>query len=826
MAEATRLQSSIREAEERITATIEPCISRHLRELEQRFELQLNGFQEAMRGLGLQMTEMSSRRRGANDGEHRMPTRLTRLDFPKFNRDEAESWLVKCERFFTLDNTPEAEKVAIASIAMDESSFRWFQTLEQSTTGPVSWMQFSDAVKVRFGTEFDSPLEELKRLVQTGTLEDYQEAFDTLAARTDLSEPQKLQVYLGGLCAELSNGVKMFAPRTLLEATRIAKLQERSIELLQKRTVSGVRSTGAWSDKRGNSSFVEKKLPEKKPGGDSNQKGILGKPNYTFQRKLSPKEMEEHRAQNLCFFCHEKFSPGHDCPQRKKFQVFLMEVEEGEPEAVDSASSVDSEPVVPTLSLNAIHGDSEYPLMRLTAWIGKKRIHVLIDSGSSHNFIDQKLCKEGLSYLRPVHPLLKPLQVTVAGGGVMQGTGLCDGIQLKMQGYDFFTSAIALPLGSFDLILGLQWLTQWGTISWDFKALVMEFDMGHLKVRLQADKSGKDRVVSAAKLNQIVAEESFCFMLQLFPCSQEKVCCALGLEEPEDPATKEHKTTVLEEFKDVFEEPTQLPPFRGIHDHQIVLKEGSNPVSLRPYRYPPAQKDVIDNMVKELLDSGVIQPSSSPFASPVVLVKKKDGSWRMCVDYRKLNDMTVKAKFPIPLVEDLLDELGGAQIFSKLDLRSGYHQIRMKPEDIAKTAFQTHGGQYEYVVMPFGLSNAPATFQGTMNVIFASLLRKCVLIFFDDILVYSKSIVEHVAHLRHVFTVLKTHSFYVKRSKCAFFTTRIEYLGHFITPEGVTTDPAKIMAVQEWPELRHLSNSEVSWASQVTTEDSFKITAC
>lgn len=230
-----------------------------------------------------------------------------------------------------------------------------------------------------------------------------------------------------------------------------------------------------------------------------------------------------------------------------------------------------------------------------------------------------------------------------------------------------------------------------------------------------------------------------------------------------------------------------------------MLKEGSNPVSLRPYRYPQTQKDIIDGMVRELLDSGVIQPSSSPFASPVVLVKKKDGSWRMRVDYRRLNEMTVKAKFPIPLVEDLLDELGGAVVFSKLDLRAGYHQIRMKSEDVPKTTFQTHGGQYEYVVMPFGLSNAPATFQGTMNTIFSGLLRKCVLILFDDILVYNPSLEAHVDHLRQVFKILKSHTFYVKKSKCAFFTTRIEYLGHFITPTGVTTDPIKVQAVRAWP---------------------------
>lgn len=161
--------------------------------------------------------------------------------------------------------------------------------------------------------------------------------------------------------------------------------------------------------------------------------------------------------------------------------------------------------------------------------------------------------------------------------------------------------------------------------------------------------------------------------------------------------------------------------------------------------------------------------------------------------------MTIKAKFPIPLVEDLLDELGGAKVFSKLDLRAGYHQLRMRPEDVEKTAFQTHSGQFEYVVMPFGLTNAPATFQGAMNSIFAAQLRKSVLIFFDDILVYSTSVEQHLQHLKEVFLILRSNSFFVKKSKCAFFTSRIEYLGHFISAQGVSTDPAKVQVVQDWP---------------------------
>ena len=247
---------------------------------------------------------------------------------------------------------------------------------------------------------------------------------------------------------------------------------------------------------------------------------------------------------------------------------------------------------------------------------------------------------------------------------------------------------------------------------------------------------------------------------------------------------------IVDEFAVLFATPNELPP-RCVCDHSIPVIPGAQPVNIRPYRHSPNTKDEIVKQIAELLSSGVIQRSSSSFSFPVILVRKKGGEWRMCIDYRRLNALTSPTTFPIPVIEELLDELSGASWFSKLDLRAGYHQIRLAQGEEYKTAFQTHSGHYEYKVMSFGLAGAPATFQGAMNTTLQPVLRRCALVFFDDILIYSRTLEDHIQHLHEVLSLLRRDKWFIKQSKCSFAQRSLSYLGFVISGEGVATEPEK-----------------------------------
>jgi hypothetical protein len=233
----------------------------------------------------------------------------------------------------------------------------------------------------------------------------------------------------------------------------------------------------------------------------------------------------------------------------------------------------------------------------------------------------------------------------------------------------------------------------------------------------------------------------------------------------------------------------------------IELKPGTTPISRRSYRMPPNELAELKIQLQDFLEKGFIRPSSSPWGCPTIFVKKKDQTLRMCVDYRPLNEVTIKNKYPLPLIDILFDQLTGARVFSKIDLRSGYHQIRIRPEDIPKTAFTTWYGLFEYLVMSFGLTNAPTHFTYLMNLVFMPELDKFVVVFIDDILIYSKTEEEHATHLRIVLTRLREHQLYAKFSKCTFWLEEIQFLGHVLSANGIAVDPSKVKDILEWKPL-------------------------
>ena len=263
---------------------------------------------------------------------------------------------------------------------------------------------------------------------------------------------------------------------------------------------------------------------------------------------------------------------------------------------------------------------------------------------------------------------------------------------------------------------------------------------------------------------------------------------------------RERLENIIQEYRDIFPEqlPKGTPPSRVV-EHVINVEPGSKPSYRPPYRLGPAEQDELEEQIRDLLAQGFIRPSCSLYGAPVLFVPKKDGRWRMCVDYRALNKQTIKDHYPLPRIDLLLARLGQARVFSKLDLAQGYHQIAMAHDSVEKTAFCTNIGQWEYLVMPFGLCNAPSTFQRLMNDVFNQELNSFILVYLDDILIYSHSIEEHWKHLVHALEKLRRAQLYGRLHKCEFLKSKVDYLGFEVGHNGIRTSPEKVKAILDWP---------------------------
>jgi hypothetical protein len=255
---------------------------------------------------------------------------------------------------------------------------------------------------------------------------------------------------------------------------------------------------------------------------------------------------------------------------------------------------------------------------------------------------------------------------------------------------------------------------------------------------------------------------------------------------------------VVSKFPDVFPEDLPgMPPERKV-EFVIELLLGTAPISKRAYMVSGPELVELKKQIDELLEKGYIRPSTSPWAAPVLFVEKKYGTRRMCIDYRALNEVTIKNKYPLPRIEDMFDQLRGASMFSKIDLRSGYHQLKIRPSDISNTTFITKYGLYEFTVMSFGLTNAPAFFMNLMNNVVMDYLDKFVVVFIDDILIYSQCEEEHVNHLKMVLQRLREHQLYAKLSKCEFWIDEVLFLVHVINKDGLVVDLKEVVDILNW----------------------------
>jgi hypothetical protein len=394
------------------------------------------------------------------------------------------------------------------------------------------------------------------------------------------------------------------------------------------------------------------------------------------------------------------------------------------PEITDITPPSNPLEVEPSISLNALTGFSAPQNLKLISYIKHRKVIILVDSGSTHNFIHRHISQETHCYIHAVNNF----QIMIANGGSMKCGGRYENVCLQIGDYHLKSHMFSIDMGGCDIVLGADWLRTLGPILMDFKALTMQFDQEGHQYKFQGITVGSPKVISSHFMEKLLKKGYFGVIAQLHAIQATKT-----------PSVPQDLQALLSKHQMVVSTPQGLPPSRGVHDHSIPLVPGSLPPNICLYHHPFSQKNEIDKMVQEHLNTGVIFPSTSPYSSPVVMVLKKEGFWRMCPDFCALNKLTIKDKFPIHVIDDLLDELSGAQFFNKLDLRSGYHQICMKEADIPKMAFQTHEGHYEFLAMPFGLCNAPSTFQSLMNHVFRPFLCHFVLVFFDDILIYRKT---------------------------------------------------------------------------------------
>ena len=669
-----------------------------------------------------------------------------RLECPKFDGGDFSGWIMKLEQFFESEKVEDHAKVRMVMMNLEGRALQWHQYYVKDKGSPVdlAWQPYLEDMRSRFGdTEFFDPMSDIVALKQHGTVEEFYDEFLSLFNSLQLSAEYGLSIFISNLRPEISKTVRLFHPKTLSHAFSLAKQLETLHCIAPKRPFVPYRNPpqappNSFPNPNSTSklSVLPPLLPTpnipmlpapmntNKPSFDSTQKPTTwnaSSQNVKANRQPTWQEREERRKKGLCMWCGIKFTSGHRCFRSQLYQLLVDNGNEAEEEnelfldcedSLNESVNVMKEEESPVISLHALTGMTGYHTMRVQGKIKNQLVSILVDTGSTDNFIDQQLVRKIGVKLQ----VINSFTVTVANGDKLKAQFECPGLSWEVQGLHQAADFFVIPLRGCDMVLGVQWLVTLGPILWNFRELTMKFTLDDQEVSWQGQVDGQILLMTKKPVTFVQG-----YAMLLTGHTVKSLPSSLD-ENKIKPLLPQDLQQLIDTYSDLFEVPKELPPPRS-HDHKIPLFDETKAVKVRPYRYSAVQKDELEKLVSKMLVTGVIRDSFSSFASPVVLVKKKDGTWRLCVDYRQLNELTVKDRFPIPLVEELLDELGKAVYFSKLDLRSGYHQIRMHEADIHKTAFRTHQGHYEFLVMPFGLTNAPSTFQSLMNSIFKPYLR-------------------------------------------------------------------------------------------------------
>ncbi|KAL0549074.1 hypothetical protein IC582_013554 [Cucumis melo] len=691
-------------------------------------------------------------------------------------------WLSSLETIFRYMKCPENQKVQCAVFMLTDRGTAWWETTERMLGGDVSqitWQQFKESFYAKF---FSASLRDAKRQeflnLEQGdmTVEQYDAEFDMLSRFTPemiATEAARADKFVTGLRLDIQGLVRAFRPATHADALRLAV----DLSLQEKANSSKTAGRGSTSGQKRKAEQQPVPVPQRnfRSGGEFRRfqqkpfeagEAARGKPLCTTCGK-------HHLGHCLfgtrtCFKCRQEVHTADRCPLRLTGNAQNQGAGAPHQGRVFATNKTEAEKAG-TVVTGTLPVMGHYAL-------------VLFDSGSSHSFISSAFVLHARLEVEPLHHVLS---VSTPSGECMLSKEKVKACQIEIAGHVIEVTLIVLDMLDFDVILGMDWLAA-NHASIDCSRKEVTFNppsMASFKFKGGGSKS-LPQVISAIRASKLLSQGTWGILASVVDTREVDVSLSL---EP-----------VVRDYPDVFpEELPGLPPHREV-EFAIELEPGTVPISRAPYRMAPAELKELKVQLQELLDKGFIRPSVSPWGAPVLFVKKKDGSMRLCIDYRELNKVTVKNRYPLPRIDDLFDQLQGATVFSKIDLRSGYHQLRIKDEDVPKTAFRSRYGHYEFIVMSFGLTNAPAVFMDLMNRVFREFLDTFVIVFIDDILIYSKTEFEHEEHLRMVLQTLRDNKLYAKFLKCEFWLKQVSFLGHVVSKAGVSVDPAKIEAVTGW----------------------------